>query len=189
MHPAYSLNWFDAAMGALLLLFAWRGYRRGLLSWLAGLGASLLAFALAFALAPTVTAAFAPHAGLAKGLSERFAFIALLLGLRLVMGWAAHELVASLRPLLRALPPLALVDHLLGVVPSLLMGLLVVALLLIAALVLPVDRRLHQGAADSLIGHTLELQVERAAQRLPELGLPVDPAQLTAALRGTLRPT
>jgi len=177
------VNWFDAVALALLALFAWRGYRRGILGWVAGIGASLLALALAVALAPKVAPLIVADAGWSRTLSERVAFVALLAVLRLAAGLAARELVTSLRPFLRAIPLLGLVDHLLGVVPSVAIGAVLVALLLLAALALPLDRRLHDGAAASYVGRTAIAEAGRLTQQLPRGGLVSTPARLASAAR------
>jgi uncharacterized membrane protein required for colicin V production len=177
------MNWFDAAALVLLLLFAWRGYRRGLLSWLAGVGGSLLALALAVVLAPVIAPLLAPQFGWGRTLSERVVFVGLLFGLRLITSWALRELVASLRPLFKAMPPLALADHLLGTLPSLIAGAVVVGLVLLAAFFLPVDRRLHDAATQSFVGRTAAAETRQLVQRLPQSGLLSAPAQLTPSLQ------
>ena len=176
--PIREFNWFDAVALGLMLLLAWRGYRRGALGWIAGLGSSLLALALALALAPAVGQLVAGHSGVGSLIGQRAAFVVLLIVLRVLLGWALHELVAAIRPLLRALPPLSLLEHLLGVIPSLALGALLLLVLLGAALLLPIDRRLHDAAAGSFVGRLTIAEADRAVELLSRGGLPAVPALL-----------
>ncbi len=160
--PPSALNWFDAAAVGVLLLFGWRGYRRGLVAWLAGIGASVLALAAAYALTPALSPIVAGHSALGGAIVERLTFVALLFLLRFLLGWALREFVASLRPVLRALPPLNLLDHVLGVLPSLTLGLVLILAVLAVALLLPVDGRLHAAAAQSYAGRVTDLEAGHA---------------------------
>lgn len=181
--PLRSLTWFDAAALAVLLLLGWSGYRRGALGWVASLGASLLALLAAFALAPAVTPLILPRIGITGVIAERIAFLVVLVVLRFLLGLAMHELVAAIRPVLRALPPLDLLDHLLGVIPSLILGMVLVAVLLVVALVLPVNRRLHDAAAQSYVGRLTLAEVAHATRQIPPGGLLALPAKSLDAQR------
>jgi uncharacterized membrane protein required for colicin V production len=191
--PPSSLNWFDAAVLALLILFGWRGYRRGLIGWVAGMGASLLALVTAIALAPVVAPLVAGHSSLANLVVERLTFVGLLFLLRFLLGWALHELVAAIRPVLRSLQPLDLVDHLLGVIPSIALGAVLVLAVLAVTLLLPVDRRLHDAASRSYVGRVAGLEAGHVVaslttgSRLPEPARILDLPQALTALH-TLSP-
>lgn len=174
-------TWFDAAALILLLLFAWRGFRRGLLSWLAGIGTTFLSFALSFVLTPAVGLLLPRHAGWDTILGQRLAFVVLLIALRLVLGYALRELVAALRPILRALPPLYLADRLLGVVPSLALGGALVLLLLFCALYLPIDRRVHDAAAQSYLDRVVAGNAPAALRLLPRNDLLAATGRMMAA--------
>jgi len=176
-------TWFDAAALVLLLLFAWRGFRRGLLSWLAGIGATFLSFALSFVLAPTVGLLMPRHAGWDTILGERLTFVVLLVALRLVLGYALRELVAVLRPVLRALPPLYFADRLLGILPSLALGTAFVLLLLVCALFLPVDRRVHDAAAHSYLDRVVAGEGPALLRLLPRGDLLAETGRMLAAGR------
>ena len=119
---------------ALLLLFAWQGYRRGALGWIAAIGSSLLALAAAFLFALALAQAVAGHSAWEQIIGERIAFFVLLIVFRFVFGWVMHELVGSLRSILWALPPLGLIDRLLGVIPSVALGLILLIVVLFAAI-------------------------------------------------------
>jgi uncharacterized membrane protein required for colicin V production len=182
--PVTGLNWFDAFVVAVLLLFGWRGFRRGALSWLAGLGASLLALAAAFALAPVVTPLLVSHSSFVGVIAERLTFVALLFAFRFLLGWAVRELVASIRPVLRLMRPLDLMDRLLGILPSLALGCVLVLAVLAVALLVPVDRRLHETASRSYVGRLATLETVHAAEALTHGDLYSAPAQILDLQRG-----
>jgi len=176
--PQAHLNWFDASAFVILALFAWQGYRRGALGWIAAIGSSLLALAGAFVLAPVIGQAVAGRSELGRLVAERIAFLVLLVALRMVLGWVMHELVASLRSILWALPPLGLIDRLLGVVPSLAFGGLLIIIVLFAAIMLPINRRLHNAAVQSYLGHVAAVEIARAGQTIPRGGLLSSPERI-----------
>jgi uncharacterized membrane protein required for colicin V production len=176
--PPPNLNGFDVAAIAVLLLFALQGYRRGALGWIGAIGASVLALAGAFVLAPAVGQAIAGRSQLGVLLTERVAFIVLLILLRLVLGLATRELVGAVRTVLWALPPLGFIDRLLGVVPSLLLGSLLVAVVLLVSIALPVDRRLHDAASRSYLGKVAVTETNHLALRMPRGGLMASPERI-----------
>jgi uncharacterized membrane protein required for colicin V production len=180
--PSSGFTWFDLAVAALLLLFAWRGFRRGALRWTASLAALLLSLFGAYLLAPPLTSMFAGHSALGRVVAERIAFLVALVVLRFVLGWALQELIASLRPLLRALPPLDLLDHLLGIIPSLVIGAVVVLLALLAAILLPVDKRVHTAAASSYTAQVVSTGAGQAMRSLPSRNWPLTPQALLGPL-------
>jgi uncharacterized membrane protein required for colicin V production len=176
--PPPRLTWFDIAAIAVLLLFALQGYRRGALGWVATIGASILALVGAFVLAPAVAQIIAGRSQLGVLVTERIAFIALLIGLRFVLGLAMRELVGSVRTVLWALPPLGFIDRALGVVPSLLLGCLLVALVLVISLALPINQRLHDAASTSYLGQVAVSETNRVVLRLPQGGLMAAPERI-----------
>jgi uncharacterized membrane protein required for colicin V production len=176
--PPPRLNGFDVAALALLLLFAWQGYRRGALGWIAAIGSSLLALAAAFLFAPAVAQAVAGRSAWGQIVAERIIFLVLLIAFRFVIGWVMHELVAAIRSVLWALPPLGLIDRLLGVIPSLALGLILVVITLFAAILLPIDRRVHDAATQSYLGQVSITEVARGSQAIPRGGLLSSPERI-----------
>jgi hypothetical protein len=170
--PAGSFTWFDLAALVLLVLLTWNGFRRGLLAWLAGIGATLLSLGLSFVLAPLVPALLPHEKGLSGIVEERIAFVILLIALRLLLGFV-----------LRLLPPLNLLDHLLGIVPGVVMWAVLILVFLAAALLLPIDGRVRQAAADSYIHHVVEVEAGAVLQRLPHPEFLVDPSGTLSAGR------
>src|SRR4051812_35646171 len=120
------VNQVDVAAAALVLAFAYKGYRTGLIGVVLGLTSGLLAFALAAVLAPLLAPLLMP---LAHDLGRVPAFlvqpalmVALTVALRFALGVAVRELGGVLRMAVRGVPPLALIDRLLGIVPMAALG-------------------------------------------------------------------
>jgi membrane protein required for colicin V production len=176
--PPPRLTWFDLAALAILLLFALQGYRRGALGWIGTIGASILALVGAFVLAPAVAQLLAGRSQLGVLVTERIAFIVLLIALRFLLGLAMRELMGSVRTVLWALPPLGFIDRMLGVVPSLLLGTLLVVLVLVISMALPVNQRLHDAARDSYLGQVAVTETNRVTLYLPSGGLMAAPDRI-----------
>jgi hypothetical protein len=135
---------------------------------------------LAALLAPVIASLIAPPAGWSRLVGERVSFVILLIALRIVLGLALREFVRALRPVLRMLPPLEILDHLLGVLPSLAMGGILVLAALALALLFPVDPRVHDSAAHSYVGRLTVGEATRVIHLLPHTGLFADPQRLLA---------
>jgi len=180
---ATSFTWFDGLAAVLLILFAWHGYRRGLLYFLAGLGATLLSLTFSFLLAPFVPALLPPTHSWDAVIEERVAFAVLLIASRMILGLVFRELILALRPVLHVLPPLRFADHLLGMVPSLAMGMLLILVLLLLGIVLPLGARIHDAAARSYVDRAVTAEVSVALRLLPKNGLLGDPDRLAGAVR------
>jgi hypothetical protein len=147
-------------MAALVLVFAYAGYRRGLLAFVLLLAGGMLAFALAAVLAPPLAAYVAPALRLPEVVARPVAVVLLTGGLRFVFGFAVRELAAVVRALVHAIRPLALVDHALGVAPGTGLGVLVVLAVTLGALALPDGNRIHDEAARSWLARNVIEQPE-----------------------------
>ncbi|MER3421067.1 MAG: hypothetical protein C4290_11330, partial [Chloroflexota bacterium] len=123
---------FDLMAVALVLVFAYGGFRRGLIAFVLQLTGGVLAFALAAALAPYLAPRVATLTGLPGTLARPALVIALTGALRFVFGVALREVGYTLRTLLRLVPPLALLDRVLGIVPGTALGVVVVLALTLA---------------------------------------------------------
>lgn len=174
------MSQFDAAMAALVLVFAYAGYRRGLLGFVLHLAGGMLAFALAAALAPLLAAQVAPALRLPEVVARPVAVVALTGALRFVFGFAVRELASTVRSLVHAIRPLATIDHLLGVIPGMGLGVVVVLALTLAALELPVGGWARESAADSWLARSVVTQPEQALGTVRRLwdGLVVSPPSI-----------
>lgn len=168
---------FDLAALALLVVFAYGGYRRGLIVFTLNLAGGVLALALAAVVAPAIVPYIVATVRLPETLARPLLVVAFTLPLRHLFGYAVRELATALRALLKVAPPLAVVDRLLGVGPGLALGSLVVAAIALAALRLPLGPGVHDAVAQSWIARAVLDHPERviaAARRLWQT-LVVDP--------------
>ena len=168
------VNGIDLAVLALVLLFGYKGYRTGFVGVVLGLTGGLLAFALAAVLAPLLTPSLAPHVsdrlGVPSVLVRPALLIALAATLRLVLGLAVRELAAVLGLAIRSVPPLALLDRLLGVLPSATLGGVLALALVVVALQLPADLAPRAAVEDSWVVRHVISRPEQTAERLKNLG-------------------
>jgi uncharacterized membrane protein required for colicin V production len=184
------VNQIDLAVLTLVLLFGYKGYRTGFIGFLLGLTGGLLAFALAAALAPllapVVTPLVSERLGVPSALVRPALVVVLTMGLRLVLGRAVRELAAVLGLVIRGVPPLALLDRLLGVVPSAALGGLLALALVLVALQLPTDVAGRRSVDDSWVAHNIIRQPEQTVGRLKALGerLIADPPRANGLVLG-----
>jgi uncharacterized protein YkwD len=173
---AGAMNAVDAVLLVALGLFALDGMRRGFVAGtLAILGA-----------AATLVAALRGYPWVAGWINERYAwppllanvagFLAVLVVAHLAVTLLVRLLLALFRPVRRLLGPLALLDHLLGLAPGLLQGLIVAALVLTPLYLFPISAPLAEAINQSALASRLARQ---ASAMLPPL------EQLAGQLAGT----
>ncbi len=154
---------------ALVLVFAYGGYRRGLIAFALHLAGGVLAFALAAALAPHLAPRVAALTGLPGALARPALVVALTGLLRSIFGFALREVGYTLRTLLRLVPPLALLDRVLGIVPGAALGVVVVLALTLVTLTLPLYQSLHDAAAASWLARHVIAHPEQTLRALRQL--------------------
>lgn len=168
------MNQIDFAALALVLLFAYKGYRTGFVGVLLGLTGGLLAFGMAAALAPMLAPVVSPVAserfGVPAALIQPALVIALTTGLRFLLGFAVRELASALGLFIRAVPPLALLDRLMGILPSAALGALLVVALALVALQLPLGAGERRLVEDSWMARNVVERPEQTVRRLRGLG-------------------
>lgn len=160
---------FDLLAAALVLAFAYGGYRRGLIAFALQLAGGVLAFALAAALAPHLAPRVAALTDLPGALARPALVVALTVLLRFVFGFALREVGYTLRTLLRLVPPLALLDRVLGIVPGAALGAVVVLALTLAALTLPLPQSLRDAAAASWLARYVVAHPEDAVRTVRQI--------------------
>lgn len=131
----------------------------GLITWVVALPVALL---LQGPLGSVVE-----RVGLAAPLARTIAFVAVLLLIEAAFGALGARAVVPFARRVHATPRLGVIDRGLGVVPSVLRTLVIVAIALAAALVLPVANEVRAAIDGSAIGQVL---VERVAAAQPVLG-------------------
>lgn len=160
---------FDLLAAALVLAFAYGGYRRGLIAFALQLVGGALAFALAAVLAPHLAPRVAALTGLPGALARPVLVVALTGLLRFIFGFALREVGYTLRTLLRLVPPLALLDRVLGIVPGAALGAVVVLALTLAALTLPLPQSLRDAATASWLARHVVAHPEETVRALRQI--------------------
>jgi uncharacterized membrane protein required for colicin V production len=169
------VNPIDLAALLLVVAFGYKGYRTGLISVVLGLTGGLLAFGMAAVLAPMLAPALTPvvsdRLGVPSIVMRSVLVVGLTIGLRFLLGFAVRELTSVIGLLIREVPPLALVDRLLGIVPSAALGALLALALVFIVVKLPVGVPGQAQAEASWMARTVVNRPENAARRLRDLGV------------------
>jgi uncharacterized membrane protein required for colicin V production len=164
------VNQVDVAALALVLAFAYKGYRTGFIAVLLGLTGGVLAFGLAAVLAPVLAPMVSPvvadRLGVPAVLIRPALVVALTLLLRFVLGYAVRELTSVLRLLVQSVPPLALADRVLGILPAAALGALLALAIVVTALALPRSLGLRGYVDDSWIAQTLIRQPRQTLRHI-----------------------
>jgi uncharacterized membrane protein required for colicin V production len=168
------VNQIDVAALVLVAAFGYKGYRTGLVSVVLGLTGGLLAFGMAAVLAPLLAPMVTPLVSDRLGVPSMFVravlVVGLTMGLRFLLGFAVRELASVISLLVRAVPPLALADRLLGIVPSALVGALLVVAIVFVAVKLPAAIPGRESVEDSWVAQNVVNRPEDAVRQLRDLG-------------------
>ncbi len=171
-----SFNPLDAAILAVIGVAIWSGYRAGLVATTYSLATWVLAVTAAIVFqgpaAGLVEALFpvAPQIGRAVG------FVGVVAAVEALATLAGHFAIRPIVVVIRRLGPLALADHLLGVIPAVGRSLFIVGVALAAVVALPVATELQAAVETSTFGRLL---VQEIAALQPQLSM------LTGQLGGT----
>ena len=171
------MNSVDLLIGAAIVLAIVSGLRAGFVAMLFGLITWVVAIPVALALQGPVGALLA-RAGLAAPLARTVGFVGVLLLVE--VGFTALG-AAVVRPFVKRLhrrPRLGAVDRVLGIVPSVVRTLVIAAVALAAALVLPVGTDVRSTIDGSRVAQALVERVAAAQSILGGLGTQDDGAPL-----------
>jgi uncharacterized protein YkwD/uncharacterized membrane protein required for colicin V production len=150
------VNWLDGVVLLALVISAIGGLRRGFLLGMVDLAGAALALIGAFVgYGPTsawLEATFPNLPPMAAGL---IALLGLVLVIQVVFGFLAGLLVRAIYPVLLAVRPLLALDHVLGLLPGVARGLILVTVLLLPFAVLPVVPALGSAIEDSALASRL----------------------------------
>ena len=160
---------FDFAALALVVAFGYGGYRRGLLQFVLQLTGGLLAFGLAAVLAPFLAPSVTGLTRLPEALAGPAAVIALTAVLRFVFQFAVRELAVALRAIIHGIPPLALLDRVLGIVPGMALGSVFVLAVALTALRLPLGGGARQAVESSWLARTVITRPDEVARQVRRL--------------------
>jgi uncharacterized protein YkwD len=153
------------------------GIRAGFIVMLYGLITWVVAIPVALLLQGPL-GSVVERTGLAAPLARTVAFVAVLLAIEAAFGVLGARAIVPFAKRLHAAPVFGVVDRVLGVLPSLLRTLVIAAVALAAALVLPVGNDVRAAIDGSRIGQVLVEQVAAAQPLLGALAGPDDSAPL-----------
>ena len=171
------MNPIDLLLVAVMVLAAIAGVRAGFVTTTYGLVTWVSALVLALALQGP-TAALLARAGLASPVGRAVGFIVVLLGLELVFTVIGRAAIAPVVRRLHRSRPGVIVDRVLGIVPAILRVLVIAAIALAAALVLPVGNDVRAAIDGSRIAQVLVAQVSAIQPRLGAFASEPDGAPL-----------
>jgi uncharacterized protein YkwD/uncharacterized membrane protein required for colicin V production len=150
------LNWLDVVVLVGLAISAIGGVRRGFLFGVVDLAGAALALVGAFLgyepVSAWLTTTFPNLPPMVAGL---IALLGLVLVIQFAFGFVAGLLVRAIYPLLLAVRPLLALDRLLGLLPGLARGVILVTLLLLPFAVLPVLPVVGSAIEDSTLASRL----------------------------------
>lgn len=182
------INYIDILIVVLAAFFIWQGYRVGVVGGLLNLLITLAAFVLATYLYPFVGDFFSNVFKLDENFAKVVGFVVTLVFLELVLNTSITYLYGKVAPLYRRSKIVAKIDHILGVIPSLIVGLFLILLVSLLILTLPVQGWLREPLQESWWGRNvvpkglgLTPSIEKTLNRLPYKNLvyiitPANPA-------------
>jgi uncharacterized protein YkwD/uncharacterized membrane protein required for colicin V production len=171
------VNAVDLLIGAALVLAVIAGIRAGFVVTLFGLMTWVVAIPVALILQGPLGSALA-RIGLAVPLARTVAFVILLLLIESAFGLLGAIAIVPFAKRLHAHRIAGAIDRVLGVVPSIVRTLVIAAVALAAALVLPVGNDVRAAIDGSGIGQVLVEQVAAVQPALGALGGPDNGAPL-----------
>jgi uncharacterized protein YkwD/uncharacterized membrane protein required for colicin V production len=168
------LNFVDLLIFLLVLVFIWQGYRVGLVGGLLNLLITLASFIIATFAYPAVGDFLIQVFKVNENLARVAGFIVTLTVLELILNTTMTYFYGKVAPLYRRSKIVAKADHVLGVFPSLIVGLFLILLVSLLILTLPVQGWLREPIQESWWGRNivprglgLTPAIEKTLNRLP----------------------
>ena len=140
-------SWVDVALVVFLAINALEGVRRGFIAGAIGLAGLFLTLYVAVQYFGPAASMIRERVALPVALANVAGFFVVLLVAQVVVALATRVILALLRPVMRLLGPVRLLDHVLGFLPGLIQGVLVAAMVLAP---------LHLFAVSGAIGQEIE---------------------------------
>src|SRR3990167_10942335 len=148
-------NYIDLLIFILTLVFIWQGYRVGLVGGLLNLLITLASFVMATFFYPIVGDILSGIFKINENIARVAGFIVTLTLLELVLNTTITYFYGKVAPLYRRSKVVAKADHILGVFPSLVVGLFLILLISLLILTLPVKDWIRQPIQESWWGENI----------------------------------
>lgn len=172
------INFIDLIIFGLLMYFVWSGYQQGLVLGILNLVRTLAAFFLSVLYYPQVGNFLVARFNLASTVSQILGFVLILLVVEIVLGFAINVVHKTIFQFLFKFKPLYLADKFLGIIPSLIIGLLLITTFTLLPLILPLGERFKDPIEKSWWGRNVipqaigfEPALESLIKRLPTRNL------------------
>lgn len=167
-------NLIDVLVTFLIVYFVWQGYRTGLVGGLLNIFSTLVSFVIATTSYPTVGRFLENQLKLGENTALVVGFALILIGLEIVLNLVFSLLYSKVAPLYKTSKTIAKVDKILGILPSVAVGLFLVSLFMLLTLILPVRPWLRDPIQDSWWGINIVSKgtswgpgIEKLLNRLP----------------------
>ena len=169
-----NFNFVDFLVLFFLVFFLWQGYQTGFVAGLLNILSTIISFVAAILFYPDLASLFQSQFGWTENLSFVLAFFTILIVMELVLSFIFHRLYSLVTPVYRLISGFLIWDKILGLIPSVLVGLFLVSLFLILPLILPVKENIRDVVSQSWWGKNVltkalvyQSQIEGLLNRLP----------------------
>lgn len=167
-------NFIDLIVLVFLIYFIWQGYQTGFLGGLFNILSTIISFASAVIFYPSLGSLLQSQLGLSGNLALVISFFAILILVEIVVSFGFHRLYSMLVPTYKKLGGFLVFDKVVGVAPSVLVGIFLVSVFLLLPLILPVKETIREPVSASWWGKnvlphllTYQGQIEQLLNRLP----------------------
>ncbi len=172
------INFIDLIILGILVYFIWSGYQSGLVLGILNLVRTLTAFFLSVLYYPTIGNFLVDRFHLAQPVGQILGFVIILLVVEIILGFAINLVHKTIFQFLFKFKPLYLADKFLGIIPSLIIGALLITTFTLLPLILPLGARFKEPIEKSWWGRNVipqaigfEPALESLVKRLPTRNL------------------
>ncbi|OGY25679.1 MAG: hypothetical protein A2Z11_04465 [Candidatus Woykebacteria bacterium RBG_16_43_9] len=169
-----SFNFVDLIVLFFLIYFLWQGYQTGFVGGLLNILSTVISFVAAVLFYPNLASFFQSQFGWTENLALVSAFFSILIVAELVFSFIFHRAYSLITPAYRMIRGFLIWDKVLGLVPSVLVGLFLVSIFLLLPLILPVKENIRDIVSQSWWGKNVlskalayQPQIENLLNRLP----------------------
>src|SRR4030043_270059 len=123
-----NFNFIDIIILVFLIYFIWQGYHTGFIGGLLNIVSTALSFVAAVAFYPQFGQFLTDTFGWSQNVAIVAAFFLILIFVEIVLSLILHWLYSFIVPFYKAISGLLIFDKILGVIPSILVGLFLISL-------------------------------------------------------------
>jgi len=169
-----NFNFIDLIVLFFFIYFVWQGYQTGFIGGLLNTFSTLVSFVAAIVFYPQVGHFLVARFGWSENIAVVAAFFLILIFVEIVVGFILHRFYSLLIPIYKSIGSFLKIDKILGIIPSVLVGLFLVSLFLLLPLILPVKENMREAVSKSWWGSNVltrllryQPQIEGVLSRLP----------------------